>query len=483
MPLKQITREEQQAGLKGMEPDLGYLLHDRGVDEQLVALIGHSKVTRLNIFAKIERNEEAVRKWLEDDFGLKSSDGTEAKVLIAKTLDAWEAAVKRVRAQAEAESQARIDGRPKELMRGAHLALRRSFENLNGGTEEKYLPSRQLVDQRLDQIEEGEVKAEPLSDVVSLQKEEESDIKNTEVDVKFGNGSIKFKKQNLKTSPPDTPEQLRSFYKIIANHWMMVKLKIPGKSWLVDHEASAWEAHVSYLLGDDVWGLEAKSAGGQVVARPAWLQVLEYEFRLRKEAYKQVNNGVPLTEALKNARDSDSLKTRFLLTPMALTVNTSKAQSSNTFEPARDEAGLTRVALPAGAGTGRGNGGGGFGGGGRGNGGAGRGNGLWKGAWKGAGRGGGKGGNNKGGGGGGAGGGGNGGGSGKGGAKGVSNHFNRAKADPQLARTLKFVTADGQKICFRYNKGKCTQDQCQFVHVCAKCEGAHPYERCTAWAQ
>ena len=31
------------------------------------------------------------------------------------------------------------------------------------------------------------------------------------------------------------------------------------------------------------------------------------------------------------------------------------------------------------------------------------------------------------------------------------------------------VTPDGQKICFRFNAGKCTHKGCKFSHVCNKC--------------
>ena len=483
MPLRVLDPEAHLAGLRSVEPDLAYLLHDRGVSEGVVALLGHSGCRRLNVFAKIERGDAEIRAWLDQDFQLKASDGMEAKVAIACVIDAWEAAKERVSRQAAAESQARVDGRPKELLRGTHLALRRAFAGIFGETEEKLFPSRQYMDLRLDQIEEGELKAETLSEVTSLAQEEEGADRHDVLDIRK-DGSVKVSKKNVKGEPPRAPEQLRVCYKIMANHWQMVKIKLSGKPFLAGHTHADWEQHISYLLGEEVWELDAMAAGGQIVARPTWLQVLEYEYRTRKETFKLVNEGATLTAALAASRKNESLRSRYLVTPMAVAARASAIPAHLPTEKARDESGLSAWAGPGTSNLLNNTGGGGSvnlnhaGGGGGGGGGG------YKGAGRGAGKGGGKGGNknNKGGGKGGA-NGGSGNGGNKGGGKGVANHFNQAKKNAELSRTLKFTTADGRKICFKYNKGHCAQDQCAFAHVCAKCEGAHPYQNCPNWAQ
>ena len=462
MPLIQITPAEKAAGLSNMEPDLGYLLHDRGVSEDLVAIFGHHKIVKMNVFARIESTEENIRAWLDNDLGLKRSEGVEQKVLIACVVDAWEAARERVKRQADAESLARVEGRPKELLKGTHLSLRRAFFATFEETEEKFMPSRQMMDMRFDQIEEGEVKAEPLCEVVSLSKEELSEGTGNEVDVSLAgskNGSIRLKTNKVRTSPPESPEQLRTFYRIIANHWQMVKLRLPGKGFLKNHSRTDWDDMVTHILGEEVWGLEAKSAGGQVIAKPSWLQVLEYEFQVRKAAYKSINEGAELSDALKAAKASDSIKTRYLITPMAVAATAAKNETRIAIwqpEQARDEAGLAAWANKGkwqpkhndnSKGGGKANK-------------KGKGGKSGKGGDKGSG----------------------GGGGGKGGGKeGVQNFFNQAKKNPALAPKLKFTTADGRKICFRYNKGHCAADACAFAHVCAKCEGSHPYQSCPTW--
>ena len=68
MPIVAISVAQAAAGLAALEPDLDYLLCDRGVGKEVRALRGHFAIARANVIAKIAGTEAAVRTWLEDDF-------------------------------------------------------------------------------------------------------------------------------------------------------------------------------------------------------------------------------------------------------------------------------------------------------------------------------------------------------------------------------------------------------------------------------
>ena len=55
--------------------------------------------------------------------------------------------------------------------------------------------------------------------------------------------------------------------------------------------------------------------------------------------------------------------------------------------------------------------------------------------------------------------------------------YNQARRTPGTTE-LHSVTPDNKKICFAFQKKKCTRDACAFAHVCAKCFGPHPFEDC-----
>ena len=96
MPLLVVSLAEATAGFEALEPDLAYLLADRGVSAQIQSILGHLGITRLNVFAKIERADDQVRAWLRADVGLDGAEVPRQQVEVAKVLDAWEASRDRI---------------------------------------------------------------------------------------------------------------------------------------------------------------------------------------------------------------------------------------------------------------------------------------------------------------------------------------------------------------------------------------------------
>ena len=77
--------------------------------------------------------------------------------------------------------------------------------------------------------------------------------------------------------------------------------------------------HVDWLLGENVAELKAVNPQGTESVRPTWSVVLRYELELRKEATRRMNlAGSTIADALHLARLSDDIRTRYLITPLAL---------------------------------------------------------------------------------------------------------------------------------------------------------------------
>eukprot|EP00974_Lingulodinium_polyedra_P049155 4725126-Lingulodinium_polyedra.AAC.1 len=97
----------------------------------------------------------------------------EANIMIAKVLDAWEAARDRVAKHTAMESEARAAGVPRQSLKSSHLSLRALFKERHGELKEKFCPARAFIDWRLEQVEEGELKTEKLQEVISVLDEDD----------------------------------------------------------------------------------------------------------------------------------------------------------------------------------------------------------------------------------------------------------------------------------------------------------------------
>ncbi len=168
MPLIAITAEESQAGLASLEPEFLALLETKQAPLEVRALLGHLGVTRLSTFAHLEASEEAVRRMLTNDLGLDPADGMKTRISMAAMVEVWKTARQRVQVADEAAAEARAQGRPRDLMAPQAQSLRRAHSTIDGKLEDEEWPSRDYLAWRFSQFEEGEFRAESLSDVVNM---------------------------------------------------------------------------------------------------------------------------------------------------------------------------------------------------------------------------------------------------------------------------------------------------------------------------
>ena len=80
----------------------------------------------------------------------------------------------------------------------------------------------------------------------------------------------------------------------------------------------AFSDYKDFVLGEYVWGLNAKDEEGKTVSSPPWSLVLSYERAIRKEAAKKVREGTPYPTALREAWRDPTVKERHFATPLAL---------------------------------------------------------------------------------------------------------------------------------------------------------------------
>ncbi len=410
MPLLELTEVERAEGFASIDSDLLYLLENTAVRKSIISVLGHLQIRRLSTFACLESSDERFRQMLQSDLGLDPSEGMPVRIDVAHLVEAWTGARERVKRAADMESEARAEGRPKELLRGTHLSMRRAYQSLHGEKRDGAFPSAAYLNWRLDQLEEGDLRAERLTEVVSVEAAgEDSD----DVGLTLSKGKLLMRRGKTRVAMPQNPEALRKSYGIMSIHWEVIRLKHPDRPFLVGLTKECWGDMLEYLLGEDVF-----EYAGPRGTRLLWDDLLNYEHELRKFAIKLTCDGShTLSSALTAARKDNELRTKYFVTCLALTPAPRRRSRSRSPRP--------KVTLtPKGKG---------------------------KQAQKG------KGGGKKG--------------SDSAGSK-AKNAVNRSRIAEKLQ--FKLEGKDGKQICIRYNQAECHSDTCKYAHACLRCGGNHP---------
>ena len=103
-----------------------------------------------------------------------------------------------------------------------HATMKAAVEVFNGRLTDKELPSKSLVAQKLEQVEDNAPYAEDMRDVTSVE-DAESEAYNAVIDPSAA--VLRIKPGRAAATPPGTPEELRLRHRRIGRAWEMVRAK------------------------------------------------------------------------------------------------------------------------------------------------------------------------------------------------------------------------------------------------------------------
>eukprot|EP00435_Cladocopium_sp_Y103_P001483 s5030_g1.t1 len=169
----------------------------------------------------------------------------------------------------------------KPIPTGDFVQLRNFCQTTVGHVEDRVMPSKEYLEKKLQELENGEFRAETLAEVVS-KDEIDPDVLMPVFDSK---GSLTVKKGSTTVPLPTGPEQLRRRLSVMQNCIMMLALKHVSYEEIQDVDKDLFDRYKDYLLGDYVWGLSSTDLQGQQIQTPPWSLVLSYEHAIRKRAY------------------------------------------------------------------------------------------------------------------------------------------------------------------------------------------------------
>ena len=368
-----------EESLKLGSSDLRFTLSRNDVQDGMQALFFEQGITSVNKFSSFFRDEADLIQVLRDEFGLDAAASLSDRAQVASIICSWKDTQTKAKRQSELEAEMNTREWSKPIPTGDYVQLRNSYSQIHGVLDDKVTPAKEYLEKKLQELENGEFRAETLSEVIA-KDEVDPDVLTPIFDTK---GNLSVKKGSSMVPLPSGPEQLRRRLSIMQNCMMMLSIKHVSHEELKDIDKALFDRYKDYILGDYVWGLSSTDLRGNQIQTPPWSLVLSYEQAIRKKAFSYMQSEtIRFGAALEKAWKCAVTKERHFITPLAL-------YSKRSCPPPGD--------------------------------------------WDPKGKGKVKGKNDK----------------GKGKGKGTG--------------------PKGEKICFRFNQGKCSYKKCKFDHICNKC--------------
>ena len=404
--------EKRQYLATQVSADLTYILEEVKLPLDVQYNLGQTYTT-IALFAAIADTKPNARDAFRQDLAIDPTASVANRARLAALVTAWQMAYDVAEKERAVKAEARVMGLPKPLLQSERMTMRTALETAVGRLEEQHEPAPEYIAMKLEEVESGELLASPMEEIASVKDNQSSQLQST-LD---STGRLRITKERKKVKVPSNSEELRQKLKVECHTMLMLGARLRNKIWFQNLEQRHFSQYADFLLGDKVFQLQVtKTDGtfGTVAANPSWALILQFEHRLRKEAYKKVSrDNVPIAEALTTVLSDASLKETYFVTP--LTLEFSRLASSRFSSPS---APYRSEPYPAVANPSKGK--------------KGKGKGKAKRSYLGA---------------------------------------------PSAKGFVYSTTPDGRQICYAYNTKKC-DNKCNRVHVCQMCLGPHPRTEC-----
>ena len=412
-----LTEDQKTAAYEAGTSEFKQLLNKEGVDYDLQVQLMHNGVVNSRLYSVLAKDDEEFKKMLKDHFGVDAEADFRARVKMSKALLAWNLAKTRVTESAKVDGILEAKGLPKELSVPDGNLMRAAFEEKWWELEDEQVPGKQYLERKLNELEQGVMKAELLVDVLKHTEDEPEDLK-----ANWKGTELTMVKVCPKAPLPRNPEELRERINLMGTAWMMIAFQQTHRKFLQGITPQVFQEYLSYLLGKHVLGLTAKTELGVDFNAPSWGLVISYEHSIRSKCMQLIRKkNLSFKDALKEAWEDPVTRDRNFTTPLALEPKRKPYSEAVPPPPRAYSQGSQNGQPPK----------------------------RQRRAENKGGKSKGKGGKSKG--------------KGKGGSL-----------------ECKSTTPGGEPICFRYNAGGCSAKDCRFVHKCGKCFGDHPIGECRA---
>ena len=425
-----LDADQQAEAMKAATSELKFLLGKEGISELAQGRLYHVGATTLAKFSAFFTDEKDLRTVAKDELGIDPANSLKERSELAGLIVAYGQA--KTRTEEVAKHLGELDARSqvKPLVGSDFLSMKAAFEQKYAKLEDQETPSRLYLEKRIAEMESGDMRAESLKAVLNREQEGEE----TFIPAWDSSGGMKLKKSVSEIDEPANPEELRRRLGVMVNGLIFLSLMHTNRHEFRDVKPELSNQYAAYLLGDHVWSFVAKDEQGLTVASPNWALIVQYEFAIRKRAYREMQErGISFPVALRESWLDPLTKERFFTTPLSIASSSgSKKVEISGKRMGEDQHQHQNNKKQKSGGKGQG-----------------------KGGFNKTGKGG----------------------SGRGGSgKHSSQHNSKLEVPKGCAR----FTPDGKPICFGYNDRnvRCRNPRCTFEHVCGVCFQRHPLYAC-----
>lgn len=140
-------------------------------------------------------------------------------------------------------------------------------------------------------------------------------------------GTFRFITKLYTIPMPKDTVTIRARFETLAVCMYFMHMKYPAKSVLRTLDLKTFTDYVRWLFGPEVGGQGAVDDHDKVIASPTMNQVLNYDFRIREEVAKLVNEGKEFKAALEIAEGDEKLRRLHSERPVTVTINTSECRA------------------------------------------------------------------------------------------------------------------------------------------------------------
>ena len=233
-----------------------------------LALHAFTSIPKFQTFAS---SSDAVKETCKA-LGMEEVSLTMLSMISAMTL-AWQTCKTRTESTAKYEAEKKNLGIEPTLRPGEYTTYKQQYEIAHGVKTADELPGASILEKLDKEIEDGEFKPFKLEEIVSKQEVEDAyDAKVEEQGIPTTTtltGVLIRQQVKVKVGRPTNPEEFRERFEILNTGIELSKLKNPNHPLLKDSDEKVWDAHVRYMLGKTVMGLQKTNDAGVVAKTPS----------------------------------------------------------------------------------------------------------------------------------------------------------------------------------------------------------------------
>ena len=279
-------------------------------------LLWQGVMVLLRKFRALGDSRAEIRQACLQDFAIPQ-DNPADRAETAAIVSSWEVAQEFIAKETEIRAEAKVLGQPRTLQVHEGQAMVKAVEAVYGVLQESETPSVEYLSVKAEETETNEPVAASL-DEVSSRKDSTTSQMQTGLD---STGHIRITKTKVKSKLPSNTEEYRRAMRVEMYAWLCMAARYKAKAWLHGLTAAPFNRFVDFILGEKVYNIQVPSlvGDGQTRVKPDWGIILNFEHRLRKEAFKLVvRDGATLADALNQVIHDAELKETYFTTPVAL---------------------------------------------------------------------------------------------------------------------------------------------------------------------